>query len=65
MKNPKVYYGIIALGVIILAVGALYLAGAIGGSHPARAYAALAVGAVILIAGIVGMFVMKPKGAAK
>lgn len=64
MKNPMVYYAVIALGIIVLAAGAyFYLHGV--SAHPVRAYTGLGVGIVLLIAGIVGMFVMKPKAAAK
>ncbi len=62
MKNSAIYYGVIALGVIALAVGVYYLT---GGAHPARAYAGLGVGILLLVGGIVGMFMARPKAAAK
>jgi len=66
MKNSMVYYGIIALGVIALAAGVFLLKTATPASpHHISSYAALAAGVVLLIAGIVGTFVMKPKTAAK
>ena len=66
MKNPMVYYGVIALGVMALAAGAYLFATATKASpHHLSSYAALAVGVVLLIAGIVGMFVMKPKATAR
>ena len=66
MKNPMVYYGVIALGVIALAAGAYLFATATKASpHHISSYAALAAGVVLLVAGIVGMIVMKPKATAR
>jgi uncharacterized membrane protein len=62
MKNPVVYYAVIALGIIVLAVGIFFLS---GGHHPVRAYGGLGAGIVLIIAGIVGMFVLKPKASAQ
>lgn len=62
MKNPVISYVVIALGIIILAVGVYYL---VGGAHPARAYAGLGLGAVLLIGGIVAMFMARPKTATR
>jgi len=62
LKNPVFFYGIIALGVIALAVGVYFL---MGGAHPARAYAGIGVGAILLIGGVVGMFMARPKAVAK
>ena len=64
MKNPAIFYAVIALGVIALAVGVYFLMGA-AGPHPARAYAALGVGAVLLIAGVAGMFMARSKAVAR
>jgi uncharacterized membrane protein len=58
MRNPVIYYVVIALGVIALAVGVYYLA---QGGHPVREYAGLGVGVVLLIAGIAGMFMTRSK----
>ncbi len=66
MKNPMVYYGVIALGVIALAVGGFLLKTATPASpHHISSYVALAAGVVLLVGGVIGMFVMKPKAAAK
>lgn len=66
MKNPMIYYAVIALGVIALVVGGYLFATATKANpHHLSSYAALGVGAVLLIAGVVGMFVMKPKAAVK
>ena len=62
MKNPVISYVVIALGIISLAVGVYFL---VGGAHPARAYAGLGLGAVLLIGGVVGMFMARPKTAAR
>ena len=63
MKNPAIFYGVIALGVIALAIGAYYLFGS--SAHHLRGYTALGGGAVLLIAGVIGMFMVRPKVAAK
>ena len=61
-----VYYAVIALGVIALVVGGYLFATATKANpHHLSSYAAVGVGAVLLIAGVVGMFVMKPKTAVK
>ena len=66
MKNPIVYYAVIALGVIALAVGVyLFVSATKANPHHLSSYAAVGVGVVLLIAGVVGMFVMKPKTAVK
>jgi hypothetical protein len=62
MKNPVISYVVIALGIIVLAVGVYFL---VGGAHPARAYAGIGLGAVLLIGGVVGMFMARPKAAAR
>lgn len=59
MKNLPLYIAAIVIGVIALIVGVLYLSGSVLGHHPARAYAGLGVGVILLIIGIVGM-VVKP-----
>ena len=63
MKNPAVFYGIIALGVIIMVAGAV-MRFAIHPAFHGKAYAVIALGVVALIAGIAGMVVLKPKASA-
>ncbi len=58
MKNVQLYVAAIVLGVIALIVGILYLSSVLG-HHPARGYAGLGAGVILLIIGIVGM-VVKP-----
>jgi hypothetical protein len=66
MKNPMVYYGILAIGVVALAAGVyLYVTATAAAPHHLSAPGAVAVGAILLIAGVVGMVVMKPKAATK
>ena len=60
MKNFQLYVAAIVLGVIALIVGIVYLSGGALGHHPARGYAGLGVGVILLIIGIVGMIV-KPR----
>ena len=62
MKNPVLYYGVIALGVIALAVGIIYLTGSLG-AHPTRGIVALVVGVILLIAGVVGIFMSRTSNA--
>jgi hypothetical protein len=62
MKNPAIFYAVIALGVIALAAGGYFL---MGGAHPARAYAGLGGGVLLLIVGVVGMFMARSKATAK
>lgn len=62
MKNPAIFYAVIALGIIAIAVGVYYLT---GGAHHLRAYAGLVVGVVLLIGGIVGMFMARSKAVAR
>lgn len=61
MRNTTLYYGAIALGVIAIIVGVLYMANIILGYHPSRAYIAFGIGVILLIIGIVGAFVARPK----
>ena len=64
MKNPVVYYAIIGLGVVALAIGGYLLATATAAApHHTSSYAAIGVGALLVIGGVVGMFVMKPRAA--
>lgn len=62
MKNPVLYYGVIALGVIALVIGILFLAGSFG-AHPARGIAGVVVGAILLIVGVVGLFMGRSSNA--
>lgn len=65
MKNPVLYYGVIALGVIALVIGIIYMTGSLG-PHQIRAIGGIVVGAILLIAGVVGIFMARtPSGAAK
>jgi uncharacterized membrane protein HdeD (DUF308 family) len=61
MKNLQLYVGAIVLGVLALVVGVFYLVNILLGYHPTRAYVAIAVGAILLIIGIAGMVVSRPK----
>ena len=63
MKNPVLYYGVIALGVIALAVGIVYLTGSLG-PHQIRGIVGLVVGVILLIAGVAGMFMTRTSNAA-
>lgn len=62
MKNSTIFYAAIIIGIVALAVGIYYQ---VEGGHPARAIAGLAVGAVLLVVGIVGMFMARSKAVVK
>ena len=62
MKNPVIFYAAIVIGLVALAIGIYYQ---IGGAHPARAVAGLAVGAILVVVGIVGAFMARSKAIAK
>jgi hypothetical protein len=57
------YYAVIALGVIALVLGGVYQSRVLG-DHHTRALGLLVLGAVFVVVGVVGMFVMKPKASA-
>jgi uncharacterized membrane protein len=61
--NNQLYIGAIVLGVLALVVGVLYLVNILG-YHPTRAYVALGVGVILVLIGVVGMAVRRPKGPA-
>jgi hypothetical protein len=65
MKNPAIFYGVIAVGVIVLLVGMYYIALSVHPFHPLRAYGGLGVGVLLLIIGIVGMIMARQKAVAK
>jgi uncharacterized membrane protein len=52
MRNPVLLYIVILVGIIGLGVGIYYLTA----NHPARAVAGIVVGAILLVAGVVGLF---------
>ena len=62
MKNSAIFYAVIAIGIVALAVGIYYQ---VGGAHPARAIAGLVVGAVLLVVGVVGLFMARSNSVAK
>jgi hypothetical protein len=53
--NPVVFSVAILLGIVALVIGYLYNANIALGFHPTRAYAAWAIGAVLIIIGVVGL----------
>jgi hypothetical protein len=59
MKNNVVYYVLIALGVIALAMAVWWTIGP--HHHHYRQYVLYAVALVLVAGGIIGMFVIKPK----
>ncbi len=63
MKNPMIFYAVIGVGVLALIVGAIFMAGVFG-HHPARGYAGIGLGVGLIVAGIIGMVISKPKAIA-
>jgi len=62
-KNyTRLYVGAILLGVLALVVGVLYLTNILLGYYPTGAYIAFSVGAILLLIGIVGLVIKRPKG---
>lgn len=61
MNTKTISYIVAVVGIIILAVGVYW--DFIKGDHHTRGLVALIVGIVVLIAGLVGAFVLKPKAA--
>ncbi len=55
----------IAVGVIALLVGVYYMALSVHPFQPLRAYSGLGVGVLLLIIGIVGMIMARPKAVAR
>jgi NhaP-type Na+/H+ or K+/H+ antiporter len=62
MKNNIIYYVLIGLGVIALAMAVWWTIGP--HHHNYRQYVLYAVAVVLIVGGIVGMFVIKPKNKA-
>ena len=57
MNNRTVYIGAIILGIIALAIGIYYSTN----NHPTREIAGIVVGAILLIIGLLGLFVIIPR----
>jgi sulfite exporter TauE/SafE len=55
-------YVVAVLGIVAIALGVYW--DLVKHDHPARGLVALIVGVVVLIAGVVGAFVLKPKAQA-
>ena len=64
MKNSVIYYAVIALGIVALAIGVYYLA-LVHPMHTVRAYGGLGVGILLLIIGVAGMMMGRSKAVAK
>ncbi|HEX6552076.1 MAG TPA: hypothetical protein VF026_04885 [Ktedonobacteraceae bacterium] len=61
MTNPTTYYGAIVLGVLAVIAGVMMLNNFVLGYHVKIGYAALAVGVILVIVGIVGMFMARSR----
>jgi len=60
MRNSQLYISVVVLGVLALIVGGLLLAGVLG-AHHTLPYIALAVGAILVIVGVVGMLTSRAR----
>ena len=65
MKNPAIFYAVIAVGVIALLVGLYYVFISVHPFHTLRAYGGLGAGVLLLIIGIAGMVMARPKAGAR
>jgi len=65
MKNRAIFYGIIAVGIIALLVGLYYMFISVHPVHTLRAYGGLGAGVLLLIIGIAGMVMARPKSGAR
>ena len=65
MKNSVIYYVVIAVGVIALLVGLYYMFIVPPPLHTVRAYGGIGGGIILLIIGIAGMVIARPKASAK
>ena len=61
MKNSQLYISVIVLGVLAVVVGVLLLASILG-THHTLPLIVLVVGAILVIAGVVGMLVNRSRG---
>ncbi len=59
MKNPVVYYVVMAIGIICLVLGVYW--DLLKHDHVQRGLILLIVGIIVLIIGIAGFFVMRPR----
>jgi hypothetical protein len=62
MQNAWIFVLALLLGIIAIIGGIFYKANILLGSHPARAIAALIIGAILLIVGIAGLIVGRRRG---
>ena len=58
MKSPIWSYIVMTIGVALIAIGLYFLT---QGDHPLRAYGGIGLGAVVVVAGIVSLFLAKPR----
>lgn len=61
VKNTALFYGLLALGIIALIAGVIMR---VAINFHGKAYAVLAFGGVLLVAGIIGMFMGKSSNSA-
>jgi hypothetical protein len=57
MKNSIWSYVVMTVGVALVAIGLYFLT---QGDHPLRAYGGIGLGAIVVVAGIVSLFLAKP-----
>lgn len=58
MRNTALYAVILVIGIIALVIGVLYQVQTLG-YHPTRAIVGIAVGIILIIAGVAGMVAVR------
>ena len=58
MRNASTFYALIGIGIIALIVGIYFV---VSGQHHTLGTAGIVVGIILVLAGAVGMFVVRPR----
>ncbi len=58
MRNASTFYALIGIGIIALIVGIYFV---VSGQHHTLGPAGIVVGIILVLAGAVGMFVVRPR----
>jgi len=61
MGNRAIYYGAIVIGIIVAILGIFWEANIAIGYHPTRGPVAIAVGVILIIIGIAGLFLARSR----
>ncbi len=58
MRNASTFYALIGIGIIALIVGIYFV---VSGQHHTLGPAGIVIGIILILAGAVGMFVIRPR----